>query len=128
MLNLPRCRMRKPNNLRCNHALRVTLFHFGAGYLIDGDHHHFWDNLAAPLTFGLQSGCMFLPHNFNLIELESCRRQHVVLASLAMTVSLIEMHLNLAEYYQQSINAFERTLPDCRKVQEAQPTRPWVAA
>lgn len=124
MFNLPRCRTRKRNQARRNPALRFNRFHFGARYLVDGDHHHFWDNLPAPLIFCLQGGGMFLPHNFNLIELESCRRRHVVLASLAVTVSLIEMHLNLAEYYHQSINAFVRTLPSTRKVQEPQTAGP----
>ncbi len=47
---------------------------------------------------------MLFPHNFDLIELESGRRRHVVLASRAMTVPLIEMHLNLAAYYEESFN------------------------
>ncbi len=47
---------------------------------------------------------MLFPYNFDLIELESGRRRHIVLASRAMTVPLIEMHLNLAAYYEESFN------------------------
>jgi hypothetical protein len=49
--------------------------------------------------------CMLLPPDFNLSDLEACRRHQVILATLAETVPVMELHINLAEFYQERIAA-----------------------
>ena len=64
-----------------------------------------------PLILERADAGMLFPPDFNLIDLEACRRHHVVLATLASTGSVMELHLNLAEFYQERITALESLGP-----------------
>jgi hypothetical protein len=63
------------------------------------------------LTFARQTDGMFFPPNFNLEELESDRRRHVILAASATAVPIMQMHLSLAELYQDRATALARSSP-----------------
>lgn len=63
------------------------------------------------LTFSPQIHGMFFPANFNLEELESNRRRHIMLASNATAASVMQMHLSLAALYQNQAAAFSRSVP-----------------
>lgn len=63
------------------------------------------------LTFSVHIDGMFFPVNFNLEELESNRRRQIMLASLATTASVMEMHLSLAALYQDQAAALDRAGP-----------------
>lgn len=54
---------------------------------------------------------MLFPPDFNLIDLEACRRHHVMLATLAETIPVMEFHMNLAEFYQERITALQKVGP-----------------
>jgi hypothetical protein len=64
---------------------------------------HFFGIISVALTFPVQMQRMLLPPNFNIVDLESSRRRHVILASLAVTASLTEMHRNLATHFEQCV-------------------------
>lgn len=59
------------------------------------------------LTNLMQFYCMFFPVNFNLEELESYRRRHIILAATATAVPIMQMHLSLAELYQYRARALQ---------------------
>lgn len=48
---------------------------------------------------------MLFPPDFNLIDLETGRRHHVMLATLAVTVPVMELHMNLAQFYEERVIA-----------------------
>ncbi|WP_277982606.1 hypothetical protein [Sphingomonas faeni] len=48
---------------------------------------------------------MLFPPDFNLIDLEASRRHHVTLATLAVTVPVMEFHMNLAQFYEERVIA-----------------------
>lgn len=48
---------------------------------------------------------MLFPPDFNLIDLEASRRHHVTLATLAVTVPVMEFHMNLAQFYAERVIA-----------------------
>ncbi len=48
---------------------------------------------------------MLFPPDFNLIDLESCRRHHVMLATLAVTAPVMELHMDLAKFYEERVIA-----------------------
>jgi len=48
---------------------------------------------------------MLFPPDFNLIDLEASRRHHVMLAALAVTAPVMELHMNLAQFYEERVIA-----------------------
>lgn len=70
--------------------------------------------LSALLTLMRQLVHMLFPPNFNLIDVEACRRHHVMLATLAMTASVMEFHINLAEFYEERLAALRNVGPKAR--------------
>ncbi|WP_132898446.1 hypothetical protein [Sphingomonas sp. PP-CC-3A-396] len=48
---------------------------------------------------------MLFPPDFNLIDLEAARRHHIMLATLAVTVPVMELHMNLAQFYEERLTA-----------------------
>lgn len=50
-------------------------------------------------------GGMFFPPDFNLIDLESLRRRHVLMANIAESIPVIQMHLSLVTFYEERIAA-----------------------
>ncbi|MEG3162306.1 hypothetical protein U1763_17525 [Sphingomonas sp. LB2R24] len=48
---------------------------------------------------------MLFPPDFNLIDLEACRRRHIMLATLAVTVPVMELHMSLAQFYEERVIA-----------------------
>ena len=44
---------------------------------------------------------MLFPPDFHLIDLETARRHHIMLATLAVTVPVMEFHMNLAQFYKE---------------------------
>jgi len=44
---------------------------------------------------------MLFPPDFNLIDLEAARRHHIMLATLAVTVPVMEFHMDLAQFYEE---------------------------
>ncbi|MEG8016789.1 hypothetical protein [Sphingomonas sp. LR55] len=51
---------------------------------------------------------MLFPPDFNLIDLEAARRHHIMLATLAVTVPVMEFHMNLAQFYEERVIALSQ--------------------